>query len=81
MAKNSAEKRERMYKPCATQRFRFMRDDDGHDYIIPADEEAQFRRWLACGPYWEGYEGYDYNDCAIGCSPSCYTFTDPQETK
>lgn len=78
MKSNSAEKRERSKR--APTRYRFMSDDDGHDYIIPADEEAHFRRWLACGPYWDNYKGKEYNDCRIDI-PTFFTFIDPREDK
>jgi hypothetical protein len=30
----------------AEQRFRFVSDDDGHDYLIPADKKEEFDAWL-----------------------------------
>jgi hypothetical protein len=27
-------------------RYRFVSDDDGHDYLIPADKKEAFDRWL-----------------------------------
>lgn len=29
-----------------TERFRFVSDDDGHAYLIPADKKQAFDRWL-----------------------------------
>jgi hypothetical protein len=28
------------------ERFRFVSDDDGHDYLIPADKKDAFNAWL-----------------------------------
>lgn len=65
-------------RAASLRRWRFVRDDDGHDYMIPADEQDEFQRWLDAGPYWEGYEGEDFNARRIGGSPSLYSFTDPK---
>lgn len=49
----------------------FVQDDDGHDYVIPADEAKRFRKWVRYtqsedeDATWEGHE-YD----PIGCDPS-----------
>lgn len=61
-------------------RFRFMNDDDGHWYLIPAGEEKQFEKWLKAGPYWENYniDDKDYEGCRIGGSPSDWTFEEPR---
>ena len=60
-------------------RFRFVVDDDGHDYLIPENEAEQFRDWIDHGPYWEDYKGKDYNDSRVGTHIGNFTFTDPQE--
>jgi hypothetical protein len=60
-------------------RFRFLKDDDGHTYLIQVGKEEEFARWLDAGPYWENYEGEEFE--SIGCHPSCYTFTNPLEDK
>jgi len=60
------------------KRFRFIKDDDGHTYLIEADQVKKFEKWVAAGPYWENYRGPDFSDAAIGCNPNCYTFTDPK---
>jgi hypothetical protein len=62
----------------AATRYRFVRDDDGHTYLIPATEQVDFSRWLAAGPYWDNYSGKAYHDCRI-YSSSVWTFIDPQE--
>lgn len=60
------------------ERFRFVKDDDGHTYLIPADKQADFEKWLEAGPYWEDYKGEDFQDYETGCSACRYTFTDPK---
>lgn len=42
-----------------------VNDDDGHSYIIRQDETSEFEAWLNAAPYWEGYEGKDFEECAI----------------
>lgn len=59
-------------------RYRFVRDDDGHTYLIEANQVPEFEKWLAAAPYWDGYEGRYFDRYSIGCSPSMYTFTDPK---
>jgi hypothetical protein len=75
------------------QRFRFERDDDGHDYLIPAEKKDEFDKWLEHqGRLWEPglsdeefkkrdaeYSGEDFNDYMVDGGPSNYTFTDPKE--
>lgn len=75
------------------QRFRFVSDDDGHDYLIPAEKKEQFDKWLEHqSKLWGGshsdeefkaleaeYDGEDFNTYGIGRSPEGYTFTDPKE--
>lgn len=77
------------------QRFRFVSDDDGYDYLIPADKKEQFDKWLENQTrLWEPglsdeefkrreaeYAGEDFNDYMAGRSPESYTFTDPQPDK
>lgn len=63
------------------QRFRLLSDDDGHRYLIPVGKEKAFYAWIAAGPYWEGYTGEDFNECSLGCSLPCYSFTDFQEDR
>ena len=38
-------------------RYRFMSDDDGHDYLIEDGDVEKFENWLKAGPYWEDYDG------------------------
>jgi len=62
-------------------RYRLLPDDDGHDYVIPVGKEDAFQAWVEHGPYWEDYTGEDFNECRLGCSLSCYSFTDFQEDR
>lgn len=75
-----------------TGRWRFARDDDSHNYLIPAEKEAAFDHWLEHerGLWGEihtdeefealkaKYTGEDFNDYRIN-SHEAWTFTDPQE--
>jgi hypothetical protein len=51
----------------------FIKDNDGHLYCIPADEEERFHRWVE---YMESeeddaeWEGHEYD--SLGSHPSCY---------
>lgn len=60
------------------RRYRLVEDDDGHWYCIQVGQEKEFDRWEAAGPYWEGYEGFDFNDVRLDGSPSNVTFTNPE---
>ena len=63
------------------QRFRFMEDDDGHVYLIPAELREKFLEMEE-----DGYTTGDFNkfidtfdQYRKGYSISVYSFTDPQE--
>jgi len=45
--------------------FQLIQDDDGHWYVIDVTEEKAFRKWEAAAPYWEGYQGKDFNECRV----------------
>jgi hypothetical protein len=51
----------------------FVKDNDGHGYYIPADEEERFGKWVE---YMESesedapWEGHEYEH--LGSHPSCY---------
>ena len=66
-------------KMKTSKRYRILSDDDGHDYLILVGEENQFQEWLDAGPYWEGYDGKDYDGARINGAPSRITFVDPKE--
>lgn len=62
-----------------TKRKRFVRDDDGHWYLIDANKEQAFEQWVAymneSGPETEE----DFEADMISGSPSQITFLDPKE--
>lgn len=73
---------------CEPQRFRFVKDDDGHDYLIPAELENQFNEWVAESDPWrepqdeeDVYDGPSFDEYRTDMSPNNYTFTDPKEDK
>ena len=61
------------------QRWRLLSDDDGYDYLVPAEKEKEFDAWLR-----EAYDGGDpegylrFGCVSLGCSPTCLSFTDPK---
>lgn len=59
-------------------RFKMVSDDDGHRYVVPVEKVEEFGRWVEAGPYWEGWQGEDFNDYAIGGAPSLVTFESPR---
>jgi hypothetical protein len=64
--------------PYTTQtRFRLLSDDDGHKYLIEVGKEEAFEKWLAAGPYWENYEGEEFE--SLGSHFSTYSFCDPRQ--
>jgi hypothetical protein len=76
-----------------SERFRFVSDDDGHTYLIPAEKKEAFDAWLEHqGKLWtqgslsdeefkaleESYKGEDFNDYRADYSPESYTFESPE---
>ena len=60
-------------------RYKLLSDDDGHDFVVPVEQEKAFDLWLQSvyDPMCEDLpmpEGVQ----SIGGSPSLLTFTDPQ---
>jgi hypothetical protein len=64
-------------------KWRLMRDDSGHDYIIPAEKAKEFQKWVEANDSFndadedkaeryvaEGGEEFDMYRC--GSHPSCY---------
>jgi hypothetical protein len=51
----------------------FVTDNDGHNYLIPLDEEKRFYKWVE---YMESededakWEGHEYD--SLGSDPTCY---------
>lgn len=67
-----------LLKLVAPQRWRFVHDEDGHSYLIHAGDEVAFRNWVEAGPYWDGYEGPEFDEHRINGEHD-YTFTDPRQ--
>jgi hypothetical protein len=73
------------------KKYRFVSDDDGHDYLIPADKKEAFDAWLEHqGRLWEPglseaefkardaeYTGEDFDDYKCD-SHQAYTFEKPE---
>lgn len=57
-------------------RQKFKSDDDGHWFLINAEDEAEFRRWLEheYSDSEEDWQGKDFNPCRIPGHPSHWTF-------
>jgi len=55
-------------------RYRFVRDDDGHNYLIPSNEKNQFDRWV----YDQSWDGKEFDDYRIN-GVSQWTFENPLE--
>jgi len=64
------------------KRFRLVKDDDGHSYVIPAGLLKEFHAWVeAAADEYEGYTGPSFEDFALSYHPSAYTFTDWKEDR
>lgn len=61
-----------------SDRYCLKQDDDCHWYLIPVLRLQNFEEWLAAGPYYEDYEGEEFDSCRID-GPHRLTFTDPKE--
>jgi hypothetical protein len=62
-------------------RQKFVSDDDGHWYLINAEDEAEFKRWIE----WQAdleqdaeWRGRDFDPYRIPGHPSRWTFERPQ---
>ena len=60
------------------ERYCLRKDDDAHWYLITVNQCESFDEWLAAAPYWEGYEGHDFNENRIDGYHSV-TFSDPRQ--
>ena len=64
-----------------TQRYSLLRDNDGHDYLIPAEQVDEFYRLL--GIDWsDNFEAcvefmQKFGHMSFGSAPSTLTFIDP----
>jgi hypothetical protein len=65
-------------------RWRIVKDDCGHTYIIPGDKEGEFHQWLKTFEESDpekdvdnasSYAGEDFSNYEIGSHMSCYVFT------
>jgi len=56
--------------------FKLIQDDDSHWYVIPVELEPQFEAWQKHVENYEetDYSGPDFNEYAIGGSPSLVIF-------
>lgn len=59
-------------------RQKFVKDDDGHWYLINAEDEAEFQRWVTAAFFSEPWTGRDFDPYRIPGSPSQWTFEKPQ---
>jgi len=59
------------------KRFRLLSDDDGHEYLVEVGKEETFQRWIDAGPYWENYEGEEFE--SLDSSFNTYSFCDPRQ--
>jgi hypothetical protein len=60
-----------------SERYCFRSDDDGHDYLIKVSQQKEFETWLAAGPYWESYDGHDFQEDMIPGSVESFSFLNP----
>lgn len=60
-------------------RYRFVRDEDGHNYLIRADKLEQFHKWVeaTCNEEYDTYDGEDFSGNMVGGSVTQYTFENP----
>jgi hypothetical protein len=61
------------------QRYRVMSDNDGHKYIVPENEEAEFEAWVIqedSGGLVTSLFREDFRDMRVNTAG--WTFTDPQ---
>lgn len=67
------------------QRYRFLQDDDGHWYKIPADKVEAFQLWLRIWDYpvddtrYGSWVGKDFSDYRLSGGPESWTFVDAKE--
>lgn len=58
-----------------SERKRLVSDEDGHDYIIPADKRAEFDAWLYSDAAMDGGPPPEWAT-RLNMHPSNHTFTD-----
>jgi hypothetical protein len=67
-------------KPKTLPRYRFMRDEDCHDYIILVGEEENFRKWLDAVYNDKEYDGPPFDDLRCD-SPRQYEWCYPSDVE
>jgi hypothetical protein len=68
-------------KPDAGRaRLRLVSDDDGHEFVIPADKREEFRRWEESDAAMDGEPPPAWAK-PINMHHSNYTFTDWEEDR
>jgi hypothetical protein len=60
-------------------RYRLVSDNNGHEYVIPADSVDEFYRWVDAWEDGGEYNGKDFEDCRMNINN--LTFADPQGYK
>jgi hypothetical protein len=61
------------------QRYCFLSDDDGHDYMVPLELRDKFQKDMEEAYRIEDFGIVDWVDeYRCGYHPSCYSFTDPK---
>jgi hypothetical protein len=61
-----------------SKRWRLVKDDDGHSYVIPAEFQEGFEKWVEAMSNDSEWVGVDFEKYSLGGDPSCVTFTDPK---
>lgn len=63
------------------QRYRLVRDNDGHSYVIKDEDYIEFTAFMNCNEYDFNETKFSkkFEDCRLHGSPENVTFTDPHE--
>lgn len=65
-----------------SERWCFLSDDDGHDYLVPLRLRAKFQKDMEQAYSTDDFSCVDWVDqYRTGCHIGCYSFTDPSDTK
>ena len=62
------------------KRFCLMKDDDGHDYLVPWELRDRFNELVEDEDNWEAF-AEEFADMETGVHPSWISFTDPREER
>lgn len=60
------------------QRYRLLRDDDGHWYVVPAELEPIFDKWVEDTSNDLDWTGENFEKYSLGGDLSNVTFIDPK---